>query len=73
MVSKYRKRVKRLEQSMGSAEDVPIFAVFPTKGKPYIRTRQGRKAGLAEFPGVVVKAYVGGISPDDWNEMDGAE
>ena len=71
MVSKYRKRVGKLEQSLGSAEDVPVYAVFPTKGKPYVRTRKGRKAGLNEFPGAVVKAYVGGISPDDWNEMEG--
>ena len=45
---------------------------YDKKGKPYIRTKSGRKAGLNEFPGVPVpvKAYVH-ISPDDWNEMEG--
>ena len=65
-----KKRVEILEQKSG-AEDFPVYAVFPDNGEPYIRTRQGRKAGLNEFPGVVVKAYIGEVSPDSWTVMEG--
>ena len=67
------RRVERLEQASGS-EDFSFYAVFPENGEPYIRTRQGRKAGLNDFPGAVVKAYLNGLcSPDSWNVMEGDE